>query len=68
VRSLSFTLERTGLIIEIAHTTYWFEVPHRRGFINITPKIEELVRQSAVTEGILSGERHAYHRFTIHQR
>ena len=30
----------------------WFEVPRRRGFINITPKIEELVRQSAVTEGI----------------
>ena len=30
----------------------WFEVPNRRGFINITPKIEELVRQSGVTEGL----------------
>ncbi len=30
----------------------WFEVPGRRGFINITPKIEELVRQSGVGEGL----------------
>src|SRR6266705_1928587 len=30
----------------------WFEVPDRRGFINITPKIEELVHQSGVTEGL----------------
>jgi thiamine phosphate synthase YjbQ (UPF0047 family) len=29
-----------------------FEVPDRRGFINITPKIEELVHRSGVTEGI----------------
>jgi secondary thiamine-phosphate synthase enzyme len=30
----------------------WFEVPNRRGFINITPKIEELVHRSGVTEGL----------------
>ena len=30
----------------------WFEVPGRRGFINITPKIEELVRQSGVEDGL----------------
>jgi len=29
----------------------WFELPSRRGFINITPKIEELVHRSGVTEG-----------------
>ena len=29
-----------------------FEVPNRRGFINITPKIEELVQRSGVTEGL----------------
>jgi hypothetical protein len=29
-----------------------FEVPGRRGFINITPKIEELVSQSGVREGL----------------
>ncbi len=30
----------------------WFEVPGRRGFINATPKIEELVTQSGVHEGL----------------
>jgi secondary thiamine-phosphate synthase enzyme len=30
----------------------WFEVPARRGFINITPHIEKLVSQSAVREGL----------------
>ena len=30
----------------------WFEVPTRRGFINITAKIEELVQRSGVTEGL----------------
>ena len=31
---------------------FWFEVPSRRGFINITPKIEVLVQRSGVTEGL----------------
>ena len=30
----------------------WFEVLDRRGFINITPKIEELVHRSGVMEGL----------------
>jgi secondary thiamine-phosphate synthase enzyme len=30
----------------------WFEIPNRRGFINITPQIEELVSQSGVREGL----------------
>jgi secondary thiamine-phosphate synthase enzyme len=30
----------------------WFEVPARRGFINITATIAELVDQSAVREGL----------------
>jgi secondary thiamine-phosphate synthase enzyme len=30
----------------------WFEVPDRRGFINITPKIEDLVQSSGVMEGL----------------
>src|SRR5438045_4406034 len=30
----------------------WFEVPNRRGFVNITPKVEELVRKSGVQEGL----------------
>ena len=31
----------------------WFEVPDRRGFVNITPKIEELVRKAACRKGFV---------------
>ncbi len=30
----------------------WFEVPGRRGFVNITGTVEELVRKSGVAEGL----------------
>jgi secondary thiamine-phosphate synthase enzyme len=30
----------------------WFEVPGRRGFINITSDVEALVRKSAIQEGL----------------
>jgi secondary thiamine-phosphate synthase enzyme len=30
----------------------WFEVPNRRGFVNITPTVENLVRKSGVQEGL----------------
>ncbi len=30
----------------------WFNVPSRRDFINITPKVEECVRKSSVKEGL----------------
>jgi thiamine phosphate synthase YjbQ (UPF0047 family) len=30
----------------------WFEIPARRGFINITSKIDELVSRSRVNEGL----------------
>src|SRR5580698_11360757 len=30
----------------------WFEVPGRRGFINITDTVEKLVRQSKIQEGL----------------
>lgn len=30
----------------------WFETPARRAFINITPRVEELVRKSGVGEGL----------------
>jgi secondary thiamine-phosphate synthase enzyme len=31
----------------------WFEVPTRRAFINITPKVEECLRESGIREGLL---------------
>ena len=30
----------------------WFEVPNRRGFVNITSAVEDLVRKSGVQEGL----------------
>jgi len=31
----------------------WFETPTRRAFVNITPEVEETVRESGVTEGLV---------------
>lgn len=31
----------------------WFEVPSRRGFINITPQIEQCLQESKIKEGIV---------------
>ena len=31
----------------------WFEVPTRQGFINITPQIQECLRESCITEGLV---------------
>ena len=31
----------------------WFEVPARRAFINITPEVEESLRESGVKEGLV---------------
>jgi secondary thiamine-phosphate synthase enzyme len=31
----------------------WFEVPTRRAFVNITPDVEETVRESGVQEGLV---------------
>ena len=30
----------------------WFNVPSRRGFINITPQVEDLVVESGISEGL----------------
>ncbi len=31
----------------------WFEVPRRRGFINITPRVDERLRESGIKEGFV---------------
>lgn len=31
----------------------WFEVPGRRGFINITPQVEQCLKESSVGEGLV---------------
>jgi secondary thiamine-phosphate synthase enzyme len=31
----------------------WFEIPTRRAFINITPQVEECLRESGIKEGLI---------------
>lgn len=31
----------------------WFEVPKRRAFVHITPQVEEALRESGITDGLL---------------
>jgi secondary thiamine-phosphate synthase enzyme len=31
----------------------WFNIPARRGFVNITPQVQEAVRESGVREGLV---------------
>lgn len=30
----------------------WFNIPSRRGFVNITPQVEEALRESGIQEGL----------------
>lgn len=30
----------------------WFQIPARRGFVNITPQVEECLRESGIREGL----------------
>ncbi len=30
----------------------WFHIPKRRGFVNITPQVEECLRESGIREGL----------------
>jgi len=30
----------------------WFNLPTRRGFVNITPQVEECLRESGIREGL----------------
>lgn len=31
----------------------WFDVPTRRAFINITPRVEECLRESGIMDGLV---------------
>jgi thiamine phosphate synthase YjbQ (UPF0047 family) len=45
-----------------------FEVPARRGFVNITDTVEALVHKSGVQEGLCLVNADAYHGGRVHQR
>ena len=42
----------TPLVMKSFTEHLWFEVPQRRGFVNITDQVEDLVRRSGVQEGL----------------
>ena len=35
-----------------ARKELWFEVPERRAYLNITPQVEEFVRESGIANGL----------------
>lgn len=35
------------------HKELWFEIPSRRGFVNITPEVEAALTESGIQEGLL---------------
>lgn len=37
------------------HKELWLHVPTRRAFVNITPQVEECLRESGIQEGLLLG-------------
>ena len=39
--------------MKILRKELWFNVPSRRGFVNITPDVAECVRESGVKEGLV---------------
>jgi secondary thiamine-phosphate synthase enzyme len=46
------TDERQRALVKSLTRHLWFEVPNRRGFVNITSTVEDLVSESGVREGL----------------
>ena len=38
--------------VKHARKELWFEVPKRRAYLNITPQVEEFVRESGIANGL----------------
>jgi secondary thiamine-phosphate synthase enzyme len=45
--------ELEGRTMKSYRKELWFNVPNRRAFINITPQVEECVRDSSIEEGLV---------------
>jgi secondary thiamine-phosphate synthase enzyme len=41
------------MIMKTHRQELWFQVPGRRAFINITPQVEQCLRDSGITEGLV---------------
>jgi thiamine phosphate synthase YjbQ (UPF0047 family) len=47
------TSERKGVHVKSHRKELWFNLPQRRGFVNITPEVQKAVAESGVQEGLV---------------
>ncbi len=45
----------------------WFHVPRRRGLVNITPQVEEALRESGIQEGLILVKRNEHYSKRFYQ-
>jgi len=45
---------------------YWFNIPGRRSFVNITTKVEETIKKKRHSGRAGTGKRHAYYGIRIY--
>ncbi len=48
-----YLIGRKNLNMKSYRKELWFQTPMRRGYINITPQVEEALRESGITEGLV---------------
>ena len=53
IRVNSWLNETYGGDMKSYRKELWFEVPTRRAFINITPQVNECLRESGIREGLV---------------
>lgn len=49
---LNFIFIKQGGLMKSYRKELWFNVPSRRAFINITPQVEECLKESGIKEGL----------------
>jgi secondary thiamine-phosphate synthase enzyme len=52
VSTLNLELFKAGQIMKSYRQELWFNVPGRRAFINITPQVNQCLRESGIQEGL----------------
>jgi secondary thiamine-phosphate synthase enzyme len=52
-KSVSYKIKNGEKKMKSYRKELWFEVPKRRAFINITPEVEECLRDSGIEEGLV---------------
>jgi secondary thiamine-phosphate synthase enzyme len=53
VKSITFKKSKQEKIMKSYRKELWFNIPSRRGFVNITSQVEECLRESGIKEGLV---------------